>query len=122
MDETEKMKRFENRKARLLHLINTKTGGNKSEFARKIGKEPSYVARLFYPVQKTGSRRIGDDLMLTVESVFNLPRGWLDADDDTILDWPFPITREQYKDLPQSYKDEINRYIRYIYHQSHSEK
>lgn len=118
MEDFEKIKRFERRRLKLQELINKETRGNHAAFARKIGKAPSYISRLLYEEGKEGKKRIGDDLMISIESTCNLPRGWFDADDNNDLDWPFVITRKQYKTLSPQQKEEINRYMTFIYQSS----
>lgn len=51
-----------------------------SELAKKIGRDPSYVSRMFYEAGKAGRKRIADDMMEVIEKAFSLPRGYLDSD------------------------------------------
>ena len=114
MEDNEKSKLFERRRIRLIELINEKCNGNRSEFARSIGREPSYVVRMLYPEGKKDKKRISDTIMIAIENRYNLPRGWFDADTDTELDWPFVISRKQYQSLSAAQKNEINQYMLFV--------
>jgi hypothetical protein len=50
--------------------------GNRSEMARRIGKDASYVARLFYPAGKAGAKGIGIEIMAACTREFHLPPGF----------------------------------------------
>lgn len=73
------MDKYERRRLRLIQLRDDTCGKSTAELARRIGKDPSYVARMLYPEGKDGKKRIGDDLLEAIERAFNLSRGALDA-------------------------------------------
>jgi len=52
------------------------TQGNRAAMARAIGKDASYVNRLFYPQDKKGAKGIGQELMEATRTAFDLPRGF----------------------------------------------
>lgn len=74
----------------LMQLRDTFCGGNAAALARKINKNPTYVNRLFYPVDKKGSKGIGLEIMTACNKAFSLPPGYwdgltdLDLSDDTV--------------------------------------
>ncbi|POR52789.1 hypothetical protein B0G62_10486 [Paraburkholderia eburnea] len=57
-------------------------GGSAAELARRIEREASYVTRMLYPPGKNGRKRIGEELVEIIETVFGKPRGWLDSPSD----------------------------------------
>ncbi|MFC4922839.1 MULTISPECIES: S24 family peptidase [Delftia] len=52
------------------------TNGNRAAMARAIGKDASYINRLFYPQDKKGAKGIGQELMDATRVTFDLPRGF----------------------------------------------
>lgn len=61
-------------------LIETECGGIKADFARKIGKDSSYVARMLYEPDKDGAKAIGEDMMRVIVAAFpNYPPPPADA-------------------------------------------
>lgn len=55
-----------------------------ARLAKKIGRDESYVNRLFYPKDKKGAKGIGPDIMKACRDVFDLPRGFWDMHPDEI--------------------------------------
>jgi len=53
--------------------------GNSTELARLIGKDASYVHRLFYPRDKKGAKGIGLEIMNACTEAFKLPPGYWDG-------------------------------------------
>lgn len=49
---------------------------NSTELARRIGKDASYVHRLFYPKEKNGAKGIGLEIMNACTEAFGLPPGF----------------------------------------------
>ncbi len=74
------MDRYELRRLKLLALRDRDFGRSNSALARKIGKDASYVARMLYPVGKHGKKRIGEEVLDSIERAFTWPRGWMDAE------------------------------------------
>ena len=66
------------RKARLRELIQARFGGVIARFAEAIDRNESYVSRMLYPSDKSGSKPIADKIMLVMEEALNLERAWLD--------------------------------------------
>lgn len=64
----------------LLEIRDKLCGGNAAELARRIGKDATYVNRLFYPEGKSGRKGIGLGLMHSVNVAFGLPRGFWDRE------------------------------------------
>lgn len=56
-------------------------GGNSTELARRIGKDASYVHRLFYPRDKKGAKGVGLEIMNACTEAFNLPPGYWEGVD-----------------------------------------
>lgn len=57
----------------LMEVRDKLCGGNAAELARRIGKDPTYVNRLFYPEGKAGRKGIGLEIMQAVLGAFVLP-------------------------------------------------
>jgi hypothetical protein len=51
-------------------LVETECNGVKADFARKIGKDASYVARMLYEPEKDGAKAIGEDMMRAIMAAF----------------------------------------------------
>lgn len=73
------MDKYERRRQRLVELRDTLCDRSAATLARKIERDPSYVARMLYPEGKGGKKRIADDMMEIIETAFKLPRGWMDS-------------------------------------------
>lgn len=65
----------------LIHLRDERCAGNAAELARKIGKDGTYVNRLFYPIGKKGGKGIGLEIMQACTTAFSLPPGFWEATD-----------------------------------------
>ncbi|WP_082987426.1 S24 family peptidase [Gallibacterium salpingitidis] len=70
------------RQHKLQSLIDELCNGNVAEFARKIGKEPSYVSRMLYPEDKKGAKPIGEKIVAEICKTLDLPNNWFDNDSD----------------------------------------
>lgn len=75
------MDKYEIRRQRLQKIRDERCGGNASELARKIGRDATYVARMLYPQDKPGVKRIGHDMMEIIEKAFDLPKGWMEGEE-----------------------------------------
>jgi len=85
MDKTE---RWQLLLGRILELF---CEGKKAELARRIGKDASYVNRLFYPAEKAGAKRIGPEIMEACSAAFPLPLGfWEMSPSEVFPDGPPP--------------------------------
>lgn len=73
------MDKYEKRRLRLTQLRDDYCNGKTSELARKIEREPSYVARMLWPEGKAGRKRISENMMEVIENAFQLQRGWMDG-------------------------------------------
>lgn len=49
---------------------------NSAELARRIGKDATYVHRLFYPIGKKGAKGIGLEIMQACSAAFDLQPGF----------------------------------------------
>lgn len=72
MDKTERWQLL------LGHIRDAFCGGNQAELARRIGKDATYVNRLFYPPGKAGAKRVGPEIMEACNTAFPLPPGFWD--------------------------------------------
>ncbi|QIL73368.1 S24 family peptidase [Diaphorobacter sp. HDW4B] len=77
---------YERQQALLAKIRTRFCGGVASRLAAAIGKDPSYVNRLFYPREKKGAKGIGPEIQLATKNVFDLPRGFWDMHPDEV--WP----------------------------------
>lgn len=57
----------------LMEIRDQLCGGNAAELARRIGKDATYVNRLFYPDSKPGRKGIGLEIMEACNRAFFLP-------------------------------------------------
>ena len=57
----------------LMEIRDKLCGGNASRLAREIGRDPTYVNRLFYPEGKAGRKGIGLEIMQATLQAFQLP-------------------------------------------------
>lgn len=64
------MDKFEFRRMRLIKIRDEQFGGKPTPLAKRIGKDPSYVTRLFYPEGKEGKKRISDELIEAIGREF----------------------------------------------------
>jgi alpha-mannosidase len=76
------MDKYERRRVNLAKLITDRCDGVVATFAKRIGRDASYVTRMLYPDDKPGRKRMGDNLKETIELEYSLERGALDADPD----------------------------------------
>lgn len=74
--------RREIRRRKLRDLIQDVSKGNIADFARKIDKEASYVARMLYPEDKPGAKPIGEKMISHICHTLVLPFDWFDRDYD----------------------------------------
>jgi len=88
----------------LIALRDRKCNGSNAEFARAIGRDPSYVSRMIYPEGKPGKKRIAEDMVEVIEAAFSLPKGWLDLGDTDInlasLEWNVEYAQTGLKRIP----------------------
>lgn len=69
-----------NRQLLLMEIRDTLCGGNSAELARQIGKDATYVNRLFYPKDKAGHKGMGLEIMAAASRAFFLPAGFWDRE------------------------------------------
>lgn len=65
----------------LMRLRDERCSGNAAELARKIGKDGTYVNRLFYPIGKKGGKGVGLEIMQACTKAFTLPPGYWEGVD-----------------------------------------
>lgn len=75
------MDRREHRRQKLQELINSVANGTVSEFAKLVGKEPSYISRMLYPADKAQAKPIGEKMISHICSALNIPANWFDQDE-----------------------------------------
>lgn len=68
----EKKELFEQRRQRLLALVEERLNGSKAKLAEALGISSSYVYRMFYEEGKKGKKNIGDDMVRLIESKFDV--------------------------------------------------
>ena len=73
------MDKYERRRLRLLDLRESKCEGSNAELSRKLGRDPSYVARMLLPDGKPAKKRIGDDMVDLISATFQVSREWVDS-------------------------------------------
>jgi len=79
MDRIPAMPEFTNYQLLLMQLRDTRCGGSAAELGRQIGKDGTYVHRLFYPIGKKGGKGIGLAIMDACNKAFGLPAGYWDS-------------------------------------------
>lgn len=94
------MPEFTNYQLLLMQLRDSRCNGSAAELGRKIGKDGTYVHRLFYPIGKKGGKGIGLAIMDACNKAFSLPAGYWDSD-PTIQITTGTKVRSLY-DVPQS--------------------
>jgi hypothetical protein len=72
------MDKYELRRQKLSELMNEQCDGKVSSLAKRLGRSDSYVARMLYPPDKPGFKRIGEDMADVIAQTFNLDRRSLD--------------------------------------------
>lgn len=73
------MDKYELRRRRLVTLIAKACDGKQSELARKVGISESYVARMLYTAERSGRKRIGEDMVGRIAKAFDMDPGWFDT-------------------------------------------
>ncbi|HAC90926.1 MAG TPA: hypothetical protein DCF63_09880 [Planctomycetaceae bacterium] len=71
------MDKYEVRRQRLIWLRDNLCQGKAAYLAERIGRDSSYVSRMFYAEGKKGKKRIADDMIEVIEKAFRLEPGWL---------------------------------------------
>lgn len=64
------MDKLKARQAWIRGIIHARCHGKISQFARAIGKDPSYVSRMLYPADKPGAKGIGEDTVREIIAAF----------------------------------------------------
>lgn len=72
------MDKFELRRLKLLELMHERCDGRVAVLAKKLGRSDSYVARMLYPADKPGVKRIGEDMADLIAVTFDLDRSALE--------------------------------------------
>lgn len=67
-----------------MQLRDTRCGGKAAELARRIGKDGTYVHRLFYKIGKKGGKGLGLEILAACTKAFELPAGYW----ETIVETP----------------------------------
>lgn len=62
------------RRENLIRLVEEKAGGNRSEFARLVGTQSTYISQI---CSENPSKNLGADLASRIEELFGLPKGWM---------------------------------------------
>lgn len=94
------MPAFTNYQLLLMEIRDQRCGKSAAELGRKIGKDGTYVHRLFYPLGKKGGKGIGLAIMDACNKAFNLPAGYWDST-PTIAPPPDAKVRPLYDQTPQ---------------------
>jgi hypothetical protein len=95
--------KFTREQEMLMWLRDEKCGKNAAELARRIGKDPTYVNRLLYPIGKDGRKGIGLEVMRKASAAFDLPPGfWEGADADAAGAGKYAPLLRDLEDIPQA--------------------
>lgn len=70
------MDKFTNHQLLLMQVRDFYCKGKAAELARRIGKDGTYVHRLFYPIGKKGGKGVGLEIMTACSTAFDLPPGY----------------------------------------------
>lgn len=76
------MAEFTRQQQLLMYLRDTFCNGNATKLAKEIGKDASYVLRLFYPADKNGAKVIGPKITEACTAAFGLVRGFWESSPD----------------------------------------
>lgn len=76
------MDKYEFRRQKLIELMNSHCDGKVASLAKRLERSDSYVARMLYPVEKPGFKRIGEDMADVIAQAFQLDRRSLDTPTD----------------------------------------
>lgn len=80
------MDRREHRRRKLQELIDSVANGTVSEFAKLVGKEPSYISRMLYPADKAQAKPIGEKMISDICCALKISTDWFDKNE------PLPST------------------------------
>lgn len=75
------MEKYEARRKSLLKLMYSQCEGKVATLAKRLDRSDSYVARMLYPDDKAGRKRIGEEMAELIEKKFGLEAGGLDGVD-----------------------------------------
>lgn len=87
-------KKYENRRARLMQLIDERAKGSKAGFARMYGFERAQIGQYTSSTYNNGYTP-GEGVIEKLEDRLGLPQGWFDQPADGSADWPFPEVDEE---------------------------
>ncbi|ELJ8527290.1 LexA family transcriptional regulator [Vibrio cholerae] len=73
------MDKYEIRRKNLLRIKTEYCHGSQKDLATRLGRTSSYVSRMLSEPDKSGHRRIADDMVDVITRAFNLPSTWLDT-------------------------------------------
>ena len=76
------MNKREFRRQRLQTLIDDRFNGVVADFARAVGKDQTYIARMLYPEDKPQAKSIGEKIIADISSALGIKAGWFDSNDD----------------------------------------
>lgn len=115
------MAEYTGRQLLLMKIRDERCAGNAAELARRIGKDQTYVNRLFYPVGKRGGKGVGLEIMEACTRAFDLPAGFwegvpaphhqaMNDEDAPAFVWPFnTVPMERYEALTPEDKGYVQR-------------
>lgn len=124
------MDKYERRRLNLIKLRDEKCNGKAADLAKKIGRDPSYVARMLYEEGKAGKKRIADDMIEVIEDAFQLKKGWLDSEGAEVKTVPAgdgftiagikmkPIEQillDNYRGMSQAHKEALEQMANALY-------
>lgn len=100
-------KKYANRRARLLRLIDEQANGNKAEFGRRYGYTRAQIGQYVSETYNEG-RTPGEGVIEKLEDKIGLPPGWFDQTDEASLAWPFAsISEDKIKSLPEAEREKL---------------
>lgn len=74
----------ENRRMRLKKLIDEKFNGVVADFAKAVDKEPNYISRMLYPLDKAQAKPIGERIVADICKALNISETWFDEIDEAL--------------------------------------
>ena len=76
------MNKREFRRQRLQALIDDRFNGVVADFARAVGKDQTYIARMLYPEDKPQAKSIGEKIIADIATALGIKSDWFDSDED----------------------------------------
>lgn len=99
------------RRANARTLLASECGGTPTVFAERLGKALSQVNHIIGP---NPTKNIGTKLAREIETVFGMPRGWLDADHSQGLSDDALLAGQLVDLCPESVRAEVLHHVKLL--------